>query len=76
MPVCRSGGDLLGFVLFRANKLLEQAVLINLASACKLGRVVGGGEWGKIWAGMDPVFVVGRLGAASWERGLHLLCIG
>ena len=48
---------------------------INLNSACKLGWAVGGGE---IWAGgggVDLVFVVGWPGSASWERGLHLLCL-
>ena len=35
---------------------------------------MGGGGWGAIWVGrVDAVFVVGQPGAASWERGLHLL---
>ena len=81
VPVCRCGGDLLGFGSCGSIELLEQAVRIIWASACRPGRAgwaVGGGRWGEIWAGgggVCAVFGVGRPGVASWERGLHSFCI-
>ena len=78
VSVRRCGENLLGFGSCPAIDLLEQAVRINWASACRPGRAVGGGGCGEIWAGgggCSVVFVVGRPGEATWERGLHLLCI-
>ena len=69
VPVCRCGGDLLGFGSSRAIALLEQAVRINWASA---GKPVGGGRWGAIWAGgvrWKQCLWSGSWPAASWERG-------
>ena len=70
---------LLGFGLCRPIELLEHAVRINWASACRPGWVVGESGWSVIWAGgggVDAGFVVGQL-VRHLRRGtafiMHLL---